>query len=173
MKKFAMAAALLLVMGVSGCASTGGVTASGDAISKNKLFTVDLGSNWQVRKDLDKNAEMQLGRKDGRAYILVYAYKRSQIDYPGLDNFAKLATESLAQEFDDASIKEPVSGQINGNPSVVYAMHGTTSNTRLTYFSAAIEGRHAIYWVASWCLSSDYDEVGKDMMKTLFSLSET
>jgi hypothetical protein len=169
-----IAAVLIIVLSsLWGCAST----AAGPAplLSKHHLFTIDPGVNWQLTTTLDQETELQMGRMDERAFIMVYAYNKQEMsNYPGLAQFAKLSAEQLGTRTTNAtSLDKPVVTKIGGNPAMVYALAADVNNARVIYFSTTIEGQHALYWVIAWCLTADYEQVGDDLMKTFFSLRET
>lgn len=156
----------------------GGVSTAANTpalLSKHQLFTLQPGNHWQQTTLLDKETEIQMGRKDERAFIIVYAYNQKNINnYPGLDQFARISTEQLSKRLTSSSaIDNPVTTTIGGRPAVIYALLAQNNDANLIYFSANIEGKHAHYWVIAWCLSSDYDDIGDDLMKTLYTLRET
>lgn len=169
MKRF-ITLLLITVASISACASSGDTRKP--LLSTNQLIAVEASKQWQLIKELDPQAEIQLGRKDERAFMLVYAYDRQQINYPGLPAFAKVATESLLKNLQNTRQDKPLTGNIRGLPTVVYSVAGERNQADYLYFSAAIEGQHAVYWVVAWCLSRDYDKVGDNLVDTLYGVRE-
>lgn len=168
---------VLLVVVLSslwGCASTTATTPA-PLLSKHRLFSIDAGINWQLTSTLDQETELQMGRKDERAFIMVYAYNKQQMgSYPGLEQFAKISTVQLGKRVSSpTTLDQPLITKIGGNPAVVYALAARVNDAKFIYFSTTIEGQHALYWVIGWCLTTDYDQVGDDLMKTFFTLRET
>ena len=162
---------LILILPMFGaCASSG--DQHEPLSSSHKLIAISTSKHWRISTDLDPAAELQLARKDQRAFLLAYAYDKNQESYPGLRPFAKLATETLMQGLERARAEIPVTGNINGMTTVIYALVGERDDTSYFYFSATIEGQHAIYWVIAWCPSEDYNHVGDNLVDTLFGIRE-
>jgi hypothetical protein len=121
--------------------------------TSDQLLKIQIPSHWQILKDMNTEASLQVGNLSREEYLIVLTDLKS--DFEGsLQDHAQITTRIILKNVTAGKINEPKEFQINGMPAIQYEISGTVDRTRIIYLHTTVEANDAYHQILSWSLPS-------------------
>lgn len=121
--------------------------------SDDGWVSLEVPGNWDKIPNLNSGATVQFGNTLAEEYLTIFSDPRS--DFRGtLQEFARLTTQRMHDNLENASLGTPERLTINGFPAQKVRLEGTTSGVQITYLHTSVETPDGFHQIVQWTLPS-------------------
>lgn len=161
-----MVAIAIAILSICGCQPAEPQTHS----FLNGQYQVTCPGNWSVQKELNAEADFQVGNLYNEAYMIVLSEPVS--DFPDnftLDDFSSLVNQNLMANVVGPEVSTTTAKEINGMPARSFTLSGTVDNIPVVYWVHVIQSDDHYHQILQWSLKDRFDSNRSDFKMAIES----
>lgn len=138
---------------------------------KDKFKVLRPGS-WSNQKDLNDNAQLQVGNAFKEAYAVVIVEEKSDLGNMDLVGYSNLTKGFLTAALTDLNEKAPENIKINGYDAIRREFSGTVSGVDAKYWHVSVENENNLTQMILWSLQDRFASNKGDFEKFMNSFQQ-
>jgi hypothetical protein len=156
---------ILLVLLTVGCGLPGGLRKRSNTNrpamllkSSDQACQVNLPAGWAENKELHDSAELEAANEPEEMYLIIMQESKGDFGEMTIEQHSKITREILLEALSKARATEPISGTLDGHPSLQCEIRGTAENINIVYMHTTVETATRYYQILAWTLSSRFEK---------------
>ena len=121
-------------------------------------FSVIMPASWSLQKNLNDNADLQMGNPFKEAYAVILSDNKMDLDNFSLDEHSNLTRSFITNSLRDFQESEPEYFYVGEHEAVRYQLAGTIDGIHAVYWHVTIETENYFHQFILWSLKSKFSK---------------
>ena len=145
---------------------------SKEIVGNNGLVRLTVPGSWSSMKDLNEEANLQVGSVLEEGYLVVISENREDFEDMTLQKFSEITSESIMEGLAKASQEEPEDILIGRHRAIKRVIEGVIDNLKISYVHVAVETEGNYHQIIGWSLKSKFEGNKSKFDKIIMSFKE-
>lgn len=124
----------------------------------NKLYSVTKPSNWKIQKELNAQADVQLGNDFDEAYAVIIVEAKLAAEHISLGSYSKLTLDLLTQEMTDIVLADADDINITGYRAIKQEFTAKVSGIPVKYWHVTLETDKNYIQMFLWSSKAKFEQ---------------
>ncbi|MFO7525304.1 MAG: Yip1 family protein [Ignavibacteriaceae bacterium] len=140
--------------------------------STDNLFTLKLPDEWNILKNINPEASIQIGNLSNEVYLIAFSEDKSDLeDYTHSELYEAIVL-NMVSSLEDGQLTETIQPSDTKHPYMMCEISGSLDGVKIIYLFALVECEKMFYQLVGWSLASEYISNKSDLKSVMYSFTE-
>lgn len=140
--------------------------------STDNLFTLKLPDEWNILKNINPEASIQIGNLSNEVYLIAFSEDKSDLeDYTHSELYEAIVL-NMVSSLEDGQLTETIQPSDTKHPYMMCEISGSLDGVKIIYLFALVECEKMFYQLVGWSLASEYRNNKSNLKSVMYSFAE-